>query len=269
MVRRSYSTILVACLVCLGIAKLGGCAVGGNALPGDAKDDELAPFIPGVGPGVGSTDHGAGGFGGGDPGPGGAGGTGSQCAHDPCAPGVALDRTCDPCVELLCADDAFCCNSEWDTSCINMLADYCPGKCEGGAGGAGPSSSGADTSTSSGGSTCAHDLCVEGEALDPTCDACADAVCAADDYCCSTAWDPTCIQAVDSICGPTCGATTTSSTSSGGGGCAHDTCVEGEALDPMCDACAEAVCAADAYCCTTLWDDTCVAEVADFCGAAC
>lgn len=50
-------------------------------------------------------------------------------------------------------------------------------------------------------STCAHDACVSGVALDASCDECAATVCASDDYCCTTSWDSTCVQAAASACG--------------------------------------------------------------------
>jgi len=41
--------------------------------------------------------------------------------------------------------------------------------------------------------SCAHDPCVAGGPLDPSCDSCADLICSLlDDYCCTTAWDSTC-----------------------------------------------------------------------------
>ncbi len=54
----------------------------------------------------------------------------------------------------------------------------------------------------------------------------------------------------------------------GGGGsgmCEHEVDEEGSPLDPMCGACAEAVCAVDSYCCETEWDDVCVGEVDLYC----
>lgn len=51
--------------------------------------------------------------------------------------------------------------------------------------------------------------------------------------------------------------------------CAHDVCEEGAGLDSTCDACATKVCAADAYCCETAWDNVCVGQVASACGKTC
>ena len=56
----------------------------------------------------------------------------------------------------------------------------------------------------------------------------------------------------------------------GGGGepgaCAHDLCVEGEALDANCDPCVQQICAVDTFCCNNSWDATCVGEVSSVCG---
>ena len=51
---------------------------------------------------------------------------------------------------------------------------------------------------------CVHDTCVEGVALDASCDPCVAAICAVDSYCCDTAWDSVCVGEVASVCGATC-----------------------------------------------------------------
>jgi len=51
----------------------------------------------------------------------------------------------------------------------------------------------------------------------------------------------------------------------GGGTCDHDVCTSGGPLGADCDPCAAAVCEADAYCCATAWDTTCINEVAQHC----
>lgn len=65
-------------------------------------------------------------------------------------------------------------------------------------------------------------------------------------------------------CGAGSGGSTTTS-----GKCDHDKCTTGGALDPKCGVCEAAICAVDIYCCTTGWDDLCVAEVAALCNAPC
>jgi hypothetical protein len=62
--------------------------------------------------------------------------------------------------------------------------------------------------------------------------------------------------------------------------CAHDSCTQGFALDPSCDACAAKLCTGampiDAYCCNLdpanpggVWDKVCVDEAQQHCGVKC
>jgi hypothetical protein len=53
------------------------------------------------------------------------------------------------------------------------------------------------------------------------------------------------------------------------GECTHDICQLGPPLKADCHSCVAEVCAADAYCCTTAWDNQCVAEVGSICGTPC
>jgi hypothetical protein len=48
--------------------------------------------------------------------------------------------------------------------------------------------------------------------------------------------------------------------------CSHDECTEGTPLLAGCTACTELVCGADAYCCETAWDGTCVTAAIEQCG---
>jgi hypothetical protein len=88
------------------------------------------------------------------------------------------------------------------------------------------SSSGNASSSSSGGAACAHALCDAGAALEPSCDPCAQSICAGDPYCCASAWDSQCTGEVASVCGQTCGGSSSSSSSSsssgGGASCSGD-----------------------------------------------
>ncbi|QSQ24356.1 hypothetical protein JY651_05165 [Pyxidicoccus parkwayensis] len=47
----------------------------------------------------------------------------------------------------------------------------------------------------------------------------------------------------------------------------HDKCTSGIALAPASDPCVSSVCAADAYCCSTSWDNRCVGAVRTVCGS--
>lgn len=120
--------------------------------------------------------------------------------------------------------------------CPNLLSDCSVG---GGGGGSG---------------MCEHGVDEVGSPLDPMCGACAEAVCAVDDFCCNTEWDEVCVNAVDIYC-------TT--------GACHDQCDTGEALNPSCNECVETICDDDPYCCETEWDEVCVNAVDDFCGGEC
>lgn len=115
--------------------------------------------------------------------------------------------------------------------------------------------------------TCDHELCETGEPLSASCGDCAAAVCAADDYCCTTKWDVLCLDVVDAECDNLC---------SGPQECAHELCVTGEALDPLCDPCVESICMVDDVCCGAMfngmpgtWDELCVDSVTDGTHPAC
>jgi hypothetical protein len=53
------------------------------------------------------------------------------------------------------------------------------------------------------------------------------------------------------------------------GACGHDACAAGKRLSSTCDPCAAKLCASDAYCCGTAWDDLCVRKVKSICGRTC
>jgi hypothetical protein len=157
----------------------------------------------------------------------GCGGGGAAC-HDQCVVGPALDPSCNACVTDICDNDPFCCANTWDQLCVDQVDTLCAGSCTGGA--------------------CSHDECQQGGPLEAACSTCATDVCDLDGFCCSTDWDQQCVSEAEMLC-PAC---------AGGGGCAHDECVVGGPLDAACSACAGSVCGADAFCCDTSWDATCV-----------
>lgn len=70
--------------------------------------------------------------------------------------------------------------------------------------GASAGSAGAGGSSGSGGSSCAHDPCAVGVALDDGCSACVSAICDADSFCCAGTWDDICVGQVDDLCGFSC-----------------------------------------------------------------
>ncbi|HET9300953.1 MAG TPA: hypothetical protein VFO11_13475 [Candidatus Polarisedimenticolaceae bacterium] len=55
--------------------------------------------------------------------------------HTVCFDGSALVSGCDnppvnpSCVAAICANDAFCCNTEWDGICVSEVPIYCGKNC--------------------------------------------------------------------------------------------------------------------------------------------
>jgi hypothetical protein len=60
-----------------------------------------------------------------------------ECAHDICSTGVALAPKCqdtanfpgEACVQTICDQDQFCCESEWDDACVNQVDEVCNLQC--------------------------------------------------------------------------------------------------------------------------------------------
>lgn len=69
---------------------------------------------------------------GGSPGTGAAGGGPGFC-HDVCEPGPPMDPWCEPCAEVVCDMDPFCCQSSWDEACVDQAVDHCGANCFGNA----------------------------------------------------------------------------------------------------------------------------------------
>lgn len=53
----------------------------------------------------------------------------STCAHPVCAAGGALASGCNACVTQLCAQDPYCCASEWDATCVSEVSSICGQAC--------------------------------------------------------------------------------------------------------------------------------------------
>jgi len=72
-------------------------------------------------------EDGGGGLGDGGSGTTGGGGGIGSCAHDLCETGDVLVPGCDAdgCVEAVCENDSYCCDTEWDDICVGEVADYC------------------------------------------------------------------------------------------------------------------------------------------------
>ena len=166
------------------------------------------------------------------------------CDHDVCEEGGPLAPSCGSCAASVCAFDAFCCSTGWDTICIDHVEDQCAGSCDGGDGG-----------------NCNHDQCEVGDPLSPLCNACTSAICANDPFCCQTEWDHVCVGQVATICDGDC--------DDDDEGCIHSECDVGGPLSEDCSDCAGDVCAQDAFCCSTDWDGLCVDAAEDLCSDIC
>jgi hypothetical protein len=191
---------------------------------------------------------------------------GLPCEHDLCEAGAPLDPTCDACATTVCDADPFCCDVEWDAICVDLAVSLCGIDCGGGG--------------------CAHDLCEEGDPLDPTCDPCVADVCGADPFCCDVAWDSLCIDNAEAICGIDCGGPPPVECGNGSceagehclscpedcgecPECPHDVCEVGVALPFGCNTCTPNVCKVDPFCCDVAWDDLCVGQVPQHCARDC
>ena len=201
------------------------------------------------------------------------------CVTGPCCEPHAGTGCEDPAVTAcVCAQDAYCCQVEWDTLCVNEVTSLQCGdcgvvvmcgnqKCEAGEDctncpadcGECPASCGdgkcdanemCNNCAQDCGSCSANSCCVAHEEKGCGDMPVADCVCAMDAYCCTVQWDSICAAEADQC-----------------GSCAGDCCVEDDT--PGCDdetieAC---VCDQDPFCCDVRWDALCAEEVASFqCG---
>jgi hypothetical protein len=142
----------------------------------------------------------------------------TSCAHSACFLGDKLDLgAChDPCVGVVCAQDASCCmGPNWNDGCQTLAKQLCPGPdpCIAAVCQQNPSCCTQSwtqacvtlaTSLCQTQCDCAHSICVDGEKLAASCNPCAKSVCAADAYCCDTAWDGICVDEVVAICNIAC-----------------------------------------------------------------
>jgi len=127
------------------------------------------------------------------------------------------------CCATVCVEDAFCCETEWDSLCADTAAELC----------AGCGSEDAGDCFFANGTPGCEDL------------ECCQAVCSIDPFCCESQWDSLCADTANTECG--------NAACPGEGDCftANDT--------PGCEdeACCNEVCAIDAFCCDSEWDSLC------------
>ena len=201
-----------------------------------------------------------------------------SCQGDCCQPNGTPACANVGIATCVCAQDDYCCTTEWDEVCVGLVEEAGCGQC------GGPVQCG-NGSCDDGEhcANCAEDCgWCEGDCCEPNgTPGCGDAgitacVCAQDDYCCTNAWDEVCVALVEEYeCGP-CDSPS---------GCGDFSCDEGEHCancpedcgwcdgdcctpngTPGCDdaGIASCVCGQDDYCCTGEWDEVCVAEVTEF-----
>ncbi|MHC5029074.1 MAG: hypothetical protein ACYTGR_20175, partial [Planctomycetota bacterium] len=229
------------------------------------------------------------------------------CAAGDCGDGCCFDANggagCndEECCQAVCANDPFCCDSEWDGLCAKLALDICTGDCEGDTNGDesvdvqdltnvilawGTGDFDADVDHNCvvdvadlttvilnwgdcGGGACGDEAagdCCEPNGT-PACNdaACCEAVCGADAFCCDIEWDQICADAATEICAKLCSGPPPGDCPGEGGDCCSDNGT------PGCDdaGCCEAVCAVDPFCCETAWDGICAEQAARLCAKLC
>ena len=167
---------------------------------------------------------------------------GDLAAGDCCAAHDAPYCNNAACCSVVCAMDAFCCDTLWDGLCVDAAEKDPLCGCAGVGCGA-PD---------------AGNCCLPHGS--PYCDDnfCCGAVCFADPFCCDAQWDGVCVDLAQQLCG--CNAC--------GDPAAGDCC--SAHASPYCDdaTCCAAVCAVDPVCCKDQWDGICAGEADDLCGCA-
>jgi hypothetical protein len=190
------------------------------------------------------------------------------CArHDCCTTGWVGCNDAE-CCNLVCAKDAFCCDIEWDTICVNAADElcgnapqaYCPSPCT---------------------NDNPQDCFVGGNLPGCSIPDCCEFICAFDPFCCNAQWDQTCADAARAMCdlacevtclpGATlederCGEDNNGSCGGSFGSCQGpfpDCCDATGAPGCSDPACQQSICTIDPYCCDTEWDGICAAEACD------
>lgn len=175
---------------------------------------------------------------------------GDACAGSCCR--AHANNSCDDadCCKLVCAQDSYCCEVEWDTVCASMARATCIGRDDA-------------CPVPPCGSSLLPSCCVPG--ILPNCNkaSCCNAVCNQDPFCCEIQWDTACVQrALLPINTASCGCE-----ADGCGDPSNGSCLQ-EHTQPYCDdlGCCQTVCAFDPLCCDLAWSENCVAIAEFFCG---
>jgi len=159
-------------------------------------------------------------------------------------PGCAIGECC----EDVCANEAFeyCCQIEWDADCANRAREAeCASRVYG--------TPGCENYQYGCGDACAGECCEP--KLTPWCNdkACCDAVCLIDIFCCTTQWDDFCASTarVNAACETACPDPLCGTPEAG------PCCFPHETANCNDQTCCDSVCAIDATCCETVWDQVC------------
>ena len=144
------------------------------------------------------------------------------------------------CCTRVCAIDPACCETSWDTPCVDWAERFCFACGNPRAG------------------SCCH------QNSTPYCNdrVCCESVCAVDHFCCDTRWDTLCGQLATDACGQCeriCGYTDPANPAARACRTAH--------VQPGCSdgTCCDQVCYFDAFCCAVSWDFTCVEAARAIC----
>ena len=167
-------------------------------------------------------------------------GCGNPSAGSCCAAKTTPACSDAPCCTLICAQDSFCCDMQWDQYCAAAAEASC-GAC-------------ADPC----GDPDAGDCCVPQQDRGCSNADCCQGVCTVDSFCCAVQWDLQCAQIAQLVCG-VCGV--------GCGNPAAGDCCDAHPTPACSDpACCVPICAADSFCCDVEWDASCAATAVEYCG---
>jgi hypothetical protein len=135
---------------------------------------------------------------------------------DCCAPNGSPGCEDAECTDIVCGDDAFCCEVEWDGTCANWAAGFCS-YCDSPVCGDGACHNSEECDAQfpcvADCGPCASGPCCESKpSMGCEVPACMDCVCALDSWCCTITWDGICasqaiVDCIDACpeCETTCG----------------------------------------------------------------
>lgn len=174
---------------------------------------------------------------------------GDPDAGSPCEPYDGPASSSESCCEAVCKIDSYCCDVEWDISCVEFARTQTDCGCA------------FECGDPCGGSCCsAHENagCSDGD--------CCKLVCAQDSFCCDSQWDVSCAELARQLCdgpndacpAPQCGDARLP-------GC----CVPSPVARCSDEACCDAVCKIDPFCCEGSWDLACVQRAGEVSACDC